>query len=81
VVNKPYLVVDKQGRIFVSDPEGYRIIAYDNAGQLLGTWGQYGQDLASFALPNGLAFDLQGNLLVADADNNRVMKFQIPAFN
>jgi uncharacterized protein (TIGR03663 family) len=81
VVNKPYLVVDKQGRVFVSDPEGYRIIAYDNAGQLLGTWGQYGQDLASFALPNGLAFDLQGNLLVADADNNRVMKFQIPAFN
>lgn len=80
VVNKPYLAVDHQGRVFISDPEGYRIIVYDTNGQLLGTWGQYGQDLASFALPNGLAFDSQGNLLVADADNNRIMKFQAPIF-
>jgi sugar lactone lactonase YvrE len=80
VINKPYLAVDNQGRVFISDPEGYRIIVYDNNGQLLGTWGQYGQDLASFALPNGLAFDPQGNLLVADADNNRMMEFQAPIF-
>jgi sugar lactone lactonase YvrE len=80
VINKPSLVVDAEGRVFISDPEGFRIIAYDNAGQVLGTWGQYGQDPASFALPNGLAFDGEGNLLVADADNNRIMKFQTPIF-
>jgi sugar lactone lactonase YvrE len=33
VVNKPYLAVDKQGRVFISDPEGYRIIVYDSNGQ------------------------------------------------
>jgi hypothetical protein len=80
VVNKPYLAVNAEGRVFVSDPEGFRIIAYSQAGQVLGTWGQYGQDPASFALPNGLAFDRQGNLLVADADNNRMMQFEPPAF-
>ncbi len=80
VVNKPYLAVDGQGRVFISDPEGYRIIAYDGAtGEVLATWGQYGQDLASFQLPVGIDVDAQGQLLVADSDNNRIMKFVVPS--
>lgn len=78
VVNKPYLTVGPQDQIFVSDPEGYRIIAYDSNGQVLVTWGQYGQDLASMGLPVGLDFDNEGTLLVADSDNNRIMKFVVP---
>lgn len=80
VVNKPFLAVDNQDRVFITDPEGYRIIAYNSSGQVLGTWGQYGRDLASFALPLGLAFDEQNSLYVADSDNNRVMKFTVPQF-
>jgi DNA-binding beta-propeller fold protein YncE len=79
VVNKPYLVTDRQGRVFISDPEGYRIIAYDGeTGEAIVTWGQYGQDLASFQLPTGVAVDGEGHLLVADSDNNRIMKFAVP---
>lgn len=82
VVNKPYLAVDDQNRVFISDPEGYRIIAYDgNSGNVLVTWGQYGQDLASLSLPVGLAVDSQGRLLVADSDNNRVMRFEAPVIS
>lgn len=82
VVNKPYLAVDGQGRVLISDPEGYRIIAYDDqTGQVLVTWGQYGQDLASFQLPVGVEVDANGNLLVADSDSNRIMKFQIPSLS
>ncbi len=80
VVNKPYLATDDQGRVLISDPEGYRIIAYDgNTGDVLVTWGQYGQDLASFQLPVGVEVDGQGNLLVADSDSNRIMRFAIPS--
>jgi uncharacterized protein (TIGR03663 family) len=80
VVNKPYLAVDHQNRVFVSDPEGYRIIGYNgDTGAVLVTWGQYGQDPASFKLPIGVEIDPNGMLLVADADNNRIMKFEIPA--
>jgi DNA-binding beta-propeller fold protein YncE len=80
VINKPYLAVDDQSRVFISDPEGYRVIAYDgNTGEILVTWGQYGQDLAAFQLPVGLEVDSQGNLLVADSDNNRIMKFVVPS--
>ena len=80
VINKPYLTVDDQGRVLVSDPEGYRIIAYDgDSGDIGLTWGRYGQDLSSFQLPMGLTVDAEGSLLVADSDNNRVMKFAIPS--
>lgn len=79
VVNKPYLTTDDQGRVFISDPEGYRIIAYDgNTGEVLATWGRYGQDLSSFQLPVGVAVDNEGHLLVTDSDNNRLMEFQVP---
>jgi uncharacterized protein (TIGR03663 family) len=79
VVNKPYLAVDDQGRVFISDPEGYRVIAYDgDTGDVLATWGQYGQDLASFKLPVGLEITIDGQLIVVDSDNNRIMKFVAP---
>jgi sugar lactone lactonase YvrE len=80
VVNKPFLTVDDQQRVFISDPEGYRIIGYQgDTGEVLVTWGQYGQDLASFALPIGVQIDNQGKLWVVDSDNHRLMQFEIPA--
>ena len=79
VVNKPYLAVDDQGRVIISDPEGYRLIAYDGTtGDVLATWGQYGQDLASFQLPVGVEIDADGNILTTDSDSNRVMRFPFP---
>jgi len=82
VINKPYLAVDNQGHVFVSDPEGYRIIAYDgDTGDVLVTWGRYGQELFAFALPVGIATDNEGHLLVTDSDNNRLMKFLVPSLD
>ena len=78
IFNKPSVAVDKLGNVYISDPEGYRIIVYTPEGEIKGTWGQYGQDPASFALPLGLDFDAEGYVLVADADNNRIMKFEVP---
>ena len=75
VLNKPFIIVDSQNRVYVSDPENYRIVVYDANGQLLGVFGQYGQDLASFKLPLGLAVGEGDILFVLDSENNRVMKF------
>ncbi|MBC8248747.1 MAG: hypothetical protein H8E90_03630 [Anaerolineales bacterium] len=75
VVNKPYLAVDVAGTVYVSDPEGYRILVFDGEGNFRATFGQYGNDAQSFALPTGLAVDSHGQLWVADADNHRVMLF------
>jgi DNA-binding beta-propeller fold protein YncE len=76
VVNKPYLRVDGRGRVYVGDPEGYRVLVFDDQGQFLMSFGQYGFDMASFTLPLGMAFDATGNLYVVDSDNSRVLKFE-----
>ena len=76
MVNKPYLRADSAGRVYVGDPEGYQVLVFDDAGQFLMRFGQYGFDMASFTLPLGMAFDDGDNLYVVDSDNSRVLKFQ-----
>jgi DNA-binding beta-propeller fold protein YncE len=73
--NKPYLAVDDAGRVYVSDPEGYRVLIFSPSGAYLNRFGQFGTDLNSLGLPNGLAFDAGGNLWLADAGNHRVLKY------
>jgi DNA-binding beta-propeller fold protein YncE len=78
VVNKPYLRVSPAGEVFVSDPERYRILVFDSEGAFRTTFGQYGADTASFALPLGMAFTPDGHLVVVDSDNHRLLEFVPP---
>jgi DNA-binding beta-propeller fold protein YncE len=73
--NKPYLALDARGRLYVSDPEGYRILVFNADGKFLTTWGDFGSDTSTFALVSGLTVDVEGNVYVADAGNQRLMKF------
>ena len=77
--NKPYTAVDSAGRIYVTDPEGYRVLIFNNFGDYLGRFGSFGTEVNNFGLPNGIAIDSQDNIYIADAGNNRVLKFA-PAF-
>ncbi len=74
VVNKPYLAASG-GRVYVTDPEGYRVLVFDQDGEFVATFGEYGLDSKSFALPTGIAVDGDGNVYVVDSANHRVMKF------
>jgi DNA-binding beta-propeller fold protein YncE len=73
--NKPYLAVDGAGRVYVTDPEGYRVLIFSSDGAYLGRFGHFGPEITSFGLPNGIAVDPDGNIYVADAGNNRVLRF------
>lgn len=73
--NKPYVAVDSAGRVYVTDPEGYRVLIFDATGEYLGRFGRFGSDANSFGLPNGIAIDAQDNIYIADAANNRILKF------
>jgi DNA-binding beta-propeller fold protein YncE len=75
IVNKPYLAVDSAGRIYATDPEGYRILVFDQNGNYIGRFGSFGTEVTQFGLPVGIAVDEQDNIYVVDSANNRVMKF------
>ncbi len=76
--NKPYLAVDEQGRVYIADPEGYRILVLSAEGQALYYWGDYGADLSTFGMPASVALDGLGGIWVSDAGNSRLMYFQLP---
>jgi DNA-binding beta-propeller fold protein YncE len=73
--NKPYLAADAAGNIYVSDPEGYRVLVFDSNGRFLTTWGDFGADNGTFGLVSGIAVDADGNVYVSDGVNQRLMKF------
>jgi len=72
--NKPYVTVTNE-TVYITDPEGYRVLAFSLNGDFLYGFGMYGTDLASFGLPNDIASDKEGNVWVVDAANNRILKF------
>ena len=77
--NKPFITIRPDGNIFITDPEGYRVIEFNKDGQFLQLWGQFGTDNASFGIASGIASDPSGNIWVSDANNNRLMRFSVPA--
>ncbi len=52
-----------------------RIQEFAANGQLLAAWGSAGTALGALSEPIGMSVDCHGDLLVADAGNNRVQIF------
>ena len=75
VYNKPYLAVDSAQRVYVTDPERYRVLIFGPNGEYLGKFGRFGTDSNSFGVINGIFIDREDNIYVADAGNNRILKF------
>jgi streptogramin lyase len=77
--NKPYVGVDNQGHVFVTDPMGYRVLEFDDQGQFIQYWGDNGTGADGFNIPQGIFVDKAGSIWVADSGNSRVMHFSLPA--
>jgi uncharacterized protein (TIGR03663 family) len=76
--NKPYLGIDKQSHVFVTDPEACRIIEFSTDGTFVRTWGEFGIEATNIGMAAGLAVDAQGHVWVSDVVNNRLMRFTVP---
>ena len=72
--NKPFLAVSREGDVCVTDPEGARVLCFDNTGKFRTGWTSPSMTLAS-----GLAFDEQCRVWVSDAGTHQVMRFD-PGF-
>lgn len=59
------IAMDRQGRIFVGDRSNNRIQIFDQEGNHLATWTQFGR-------PSGITFDDNGRIYVADSESDNV---------
>jgi len=76
--NKPFIAVGADGHVFVTDPEGYRVIEFTNTGEFVRTWGDFGSGINEIGLAAGITVDQLGFVWVTDAGNNRILKYRLP---
>ncbi len=76
--NKPFIAVRGDGHVFITDPEGYRVIEFTSAGGFVRTWGDFGTGPDGIGLASGIAVDPLGFVWVTDAVNNRILKYRLP---
>lgn len=70
------VAVAADGSFYVSDGYGNsRIIKFSKDGTYLFEWGEFGDEQGAFNTPHGIDLDSEGNVYVADRENNRIQKF------
>jgi len=74
--NKPFIDVDSLGNVYVTDPDQFRVIAFDRDGNILRVWGTYSNGIDGFGKPVGIAVDGSDAVWVSDSENNRLLKFE-----
>jgi sugar lactone lactonase YvrE len=82
LLNEPNdIAIAANGDVFVA--EGHtpgaagdpRVLRFDKTGKFLAQWGGRGTEPGKFVVAHSIAFDAQGNLWVADRENQRIQVF------
>jgi DNA-binding beta-propeller fold protein YncE len=76
--NKPFIAVSEDKHVFITDPEGFRVIEFTENGEFVRTWGDYGVGADEIGLAAGVAVDRDGFVWVTDAGNNRILRYSLP---
>ena len=76
--NKPFLTVDASGNVFITDPDGGRVLEINSDGQFVRGWSDLVGDIPALGMPAGVALDAQGGVWVSDARTNHVLHFTLP---
>ncbi|MCI0549925.1 MAG: NHL repeat-containing protein, partial [Anaerolineae bacterium] len=76
--NKPFIAVGADEHVFITDPEGYRVIEFTETGEFVRTWGAFGVGPEELGLVSGITVDQNGFIWVADSGNNRILRYTLP---
>jgi predicted membrane-bound mannosyltransferase/DNA-binding beta-propeller fold protein YncE len=72
---RPYIAVDAQGNVYVTDPDAFRVIVFDNQGNYLYNFGDY----TTIGLAGGIAIDEQGYLFLSDTAAGAIQRYTLSA--
>ncbi|HEU5316068.1 MAG TPA: flippase activity-associated protein Agl23, partial [Chloroflexota bacterium] len=75
--NEPYLALDADGTILVTDPASGRIIRFSPTGDVLAVGGAIGKANGQFDLPLGIA--VGDAIYVSDSGNSRIQAVSFPS--
>jgi predicted membrane-bound mannosyltransferase/DNA-binding beta-propeller fold protein YncE len=75
--NKPFISVDADGNVFVTDPDGGRVLEFNSEGVFERGWSELIGDVVNLVMPAGVAADPQGGVWVSDASSNRLLHFNL----
>ncbi|MGV8050032.1 MAG: glycosyltransferase family 39 protein [Anaerolineaceae bacterium] len=76
--NKPFIALNSDNQIFITDPDLGRIIRFDQQGNFLQLWGGYDNSYLMGVI-SGIAISQNGEIWVSDALNNTLLVFTPPA--
>lgn len=77
--NYPFVAVSPDQHVFVTDPEGYRVLEFTANGEFVRGWGGYSPSSDGFGLASAVRVDSQGRVWVSDAGNHMLLRFNLPA--
>lgn len=75
--NKPYLALDKDDNVCITDPDLGRVIVFDKDGTFKVLWGGFDNSYL-MGIITGIAVAEDGTIWVTDASNNALLQFQLP---
>lgn len=77
--NRPYIAIDEsRDLLYVTDPDGGRVLVYTTNGDCFGSFGQVageGANLGQFGVASGIVVDEDGFVYVSDSELGRILKF------
>jgi DNA-binding beta-propeller fold protein YncE/4-amino-4-deoxy-L-arabinose transferase-like glycosyltransferase len=76
--NKPFIAIEPNGNILITDPDAYRVLEFTAEGEFIQGWGDYSAGMDGFGLPAAPAVDAEGRVWISDAGNNRLIRFVLP---
>ena len=73
--NKPFLALDKDGNVYITDPDRGRVIGFDGEGNFKVLWGGFDNSYLMGVI-SGIATTADGKVWVSDATSNTLLLFQ-----
>ena len=74
--NKPFLALDGEGNILITDPDRGRVLVFDLQGKFQYLWGGFDNSYMMTTI-SGITIGRDGEIWVSDASNSSLLKFVI----